>query len=138
MYYPSCGTPSCGILFVGFYSTDFLVTFFTSDEGTQTALLEIASLLVLSQPLNSIVFAADGVLQGASEFPYQAKSMALSGLVGSAIFLGLQSTGTVDNLVGVWVALVGLQMMRGITSAVRIVDDTGPIRLLEEIPSGQK
>ena len=138
VYSSYLGVLLAGILFVGFYSTDFLVTFFTSDEGTQTALLEIASLLVLSQPLNSIVFAADGVLQGASEFPYQAKSMALSGLVGSAIFLGLQSTGTVDNLVGVWVALVGLQMMRGITSAVRIVDDTGPIRLLEEIPSGQK
>lgn len=133
VYSSYLGVLLAGVLFVGFYSTDFLVTFFTSDEGTQTALLEIASLLVLSQPLNSLVFAADGVLQGASEFPYQAKSMILSGLVGSALFFGLQATASVDNLVGVWSALVGLQLMRGITSAVRIVDDSGPIRLLEEI-----
>ena len=133
VYSSYLGVLLAGVLFVGFYSTDFLTTFFTSDEGTQTALLEIASLLVLSQPLNSLVFAADGVLQGASEFPYQAKSMLLSGLVGSALFWGLQSTGNVDNLVGVWSALVGLQLMRGITSAVRIIDDAGPIRLLKEL-----
>ena len=91
---------------------------------------ESASLLVVSQPLNSLVFAADGVLQGASEFPYQAKSMIVSGAAGSVLFLALQSTGAVDNLVGVWAALTGLQVMRGITSAVKIVDDDGPIRLL--------
>ena len=138
VYSSYLGILLASILFVGFYPTDFLVNFFTSDEGTQTALLEIASLLVVSQPLNSLVFAADGVLQGASEFPYQAKSMAISALTGSAIFFALQSTGTVDNLLGVWVALVGLQFMRGVTSAVRIVDDSGPIRLLEELPAASK
>jgi Na+-driven multidrug efflux pump len=132
VYSSYLGVLLAGVLFVGFYPTDFLVNFFTSDEGTQRALLEIAALLVVSQPLNSLVFAADGVLQGASEFPYQAKSMALSGLVGSAIFVGLQSTGLVDNLFGVWAALIGLQMMRGITSAVKIVDENGPINLLAE------
>ncbi|VEU40707.1 unnamed protein product [Pseudo-nitzschia multistriata] len=118
-----------GALYVGFYSTDVLVDGFTSDRGTQAALLEIASLLVVSQPLNSLVFAADGVLQGASEFPYQAKSMVVSGVAGSACFLALQSTGQSDNLFNVWSALVCLQAMRGITSAVKIVDDEGPIRL---------
>lgn len=132
VYSSYLGVLLAGVLFVGFYPTDFLVNFFTSDEGTQRALLEIAALLVVSQPLNSLVFAADGVLQGASEFPYQAKSMALSGLVGSVIFVGLQSTGKVDNLFGVWAALIGLQMMRGITSAVKIVDENGPINLLAE------
>jgi putative MATE family efflux protein len=132
VYSSYLGLLLAGVLFVGFYPTDFLVNFFTSDEGTQRALLEIAALLVVSQPLNSLVFAADGVLQGASEFPYQAKSMALSGLVGSIIFVGLQSTGKVDNLFGVWTALIGLQMMRGITSAVKIVDENGPINLLAE------
>jgi len=118
-----------GLLFVGFYSTDFLVGFFTSDSGTQTALLEIASLLVVSQPLNSLVFAADGVLQGASEFPYQAKSMIISGSVATVCFFALQSTGQSDNLFNVWAAIICLQLMRGITSAVKIVDNEGPIRL---------
>jgi len=132
IYSSYLGVLLAGVLFVGFYPTNFLIDLFTSDEGTKRALLEIASLLVISQPLNSLVFAADGVLQGASEFPYQAKSMVLSGLVGSGIFLGLQSTGQFDNLLGIWVALIGLQAMRGITSAIKIVDDNGPIRLLVE------
>ena len=135
VYSSFLGILLAGVLFVGFYPTDFLVGFFTSDDGTQKALLEIASLLVISQPLNALVFAADGVLQGASEFPYQAKSMALSGLFGSVVFVALESTGRVDNLFGVWAALLGLQLMRGVTSAVKIVDDGGPIRLLAQSSS---
>lgn len=132
VYSSYLGLLLAGVLFVGFYPTDFLANLFTSDAGTQDALLEIASLLVVSQPLNTLVFAADGILQGASEFPYQAKSMALSGLVGSIIFGAVESTGKFDNLVGVWVALIGLQAMRGITSAVKIVDKKGPIQLLQD------
>lgn len=130
VYSAFLGVFLAGLLYIGFYPTESLIGFFTSDEGTQKALLEIAFLIVVSQPLNSLVFAADGVLQGASEFPYQAKSMALSGFVGSLVFFGLQSTGQCDNLFAVWASLICLQLMRGITSAVKIVDDNGPIRLL--------
>ena len=120
-----------GLLFVGFYSTHFLVDFFTSDTGTQNALLEIAGLIIFSQPLNSLVFAADGVLQGASEFPYQAKSMLLSGFVTAIFFWTLQTTGESDKslLFNIWAALICLQLMRGITSAVKIFDRNGPIKL---------
>ena len=113
------------------YSTEFLLTFFTSDVSTQAALKEILTLIILAQPLNSLVFAADGVLQGASEFPYQAKSMALSVGTAAASFVFLQSLGTADTLVHVWTSLIILQLMRGITSAVKIVEGKGPIRLLE-------
>jgi Na+-driven multidrug efflux pump len=118
-----------GLLFVGFYSTHFLIDFFTSDTGTQNALLEIAGLIIFSQPLNSLVFAADGVLQGASEFPYQAKSMLISGFVTAIFFWTLQTTGESDKLFNVWAALICLQLMRGITSAVKIFDENGPIKL---------
>ncbi|OEU21900.1 MATE efflux family protein [Fragilariopsis cylindrus CCMP1102] len=120
-----------GLLFVGFYSTHFLVDFFTSDTGTQNALLEIAGLIIFSQPLNSLVFAADGVLQGASEFPYQAKSMLISGFVTAIFFWTLQTTGDSDKslLFNIWAALICLQLMRGITSAVKIFDRNGPIKL---------
>ena len=55
---------------------------------------EILPLIVLAQPLNALVFAADGVLQGASEFPFQARAMVLSGgdwtfLFSSPIAIGL-------------------------------------------------
>jgi putative MATE family efflux protein len=116
------------LLYVGF-STHFLYEFFTSNSGTQAALLDIAMLLVIAQPLNSLVFAADGVLQGASEFPYQAKSMALSAGVGALIFLALQASHASNELFNVWLSLICLQFMRGATSAYKILDEEGPIAL---------
>jgi len=124
------GFTLAAMLFIGFYSTNFLVNFFTSDTGTQNALLEIAGLIIFSQPLNSLVFAADGILQGASLFPYQAKSMVISGFVTAIFFWTLQSTGQSDSLFNIWSALICLQLMRGITSAVKILDNNGPIKLL--------
>jgi putative MATE family efflux protein len=114
------------------YSSGFLLSFFTSDEGTQVALAEILTIIVLAQPLNTIVFAADGVLQGASEFGYQAKTMALSAATAGLTFATLQEFGYSDTLVDVWIALIMLQVMRGITSALKIIDNDGPIRLLAE------
>jgi Na+-driven multidrug efflux pump len=123
------------LLYVGFAS-HFLFDLFTNDEGTQLALLGVSSLLVLSQPLNSLVFAADGVLQGASEFPYQAKTMAVSAFVGICGFLVLQYVDPKGGeLIHVWGAIIVLQAMRGLTSALKICDSTGPIRLLS--PSGK-
>lgn len=116
-------------------STGFLLNFFTSDQGTQTALSEILTIIVLAQPLNSIVFAADGVLQGAAEFAYQAKTMALSAATAAATFILLQEFGYADTLVDVWLALITLQIMRGLTSAIKIMDRDGPIRLLSSSSS---
>lgn len=114
------------------YSTGFLLNFFTSDQDTQSALSEILTIIVLAQPLNSIVFAADGVLQGASEFSYQAKTMALSVGTAGLTFAVLENIGYSDTLVDVWISLIILQLMRGLTSAVKIFDEDGPIRLLEQ------
>ena len=129
--------------------TGFLLNFFTSDKPTQEALVSIVPILVLAQPLNSFVFAADGILQGASEFPFQAKSMALSAFVGIASFYYLEylSAGTTysssaaamlvgggsdDTLVHVWFGLIALQAMRGLTSIWKLVDSSGPIDLLSK------
>lgn len=113
-------------------STGFLVDFFTSDTATQAILSKILALIILAQPLNSIVFAADGVLQGAAEFTYQAKAMALSGATAWTSFLVLEQVyGTAETLLHVWIALIVLQLIRGITSFVKIIDRDGPIDLLE-------
>ena len=117
------------------YSTGFLLDFFTSDAGTQAALSEILTLIVVAQPLNSLVFAADGILQGASEFTFQAKSMALSAGTAALTFAFLESIDVADTLVNVWAALIILQLMRGITSAVKIVEEDGPIKLLGPSPN---
>ncbi|KAL3935564.1 MAG: hypothetical protein SGBAC_008943 [Bacillariaceae sp.] len=119
------------------YSTDFLLGLFTSDAGTQAALSEILALIILAQPLNSLVFAADGILQGAEEFEFQAKSMALSGATTAIFFYSMQTFGSTDTLVNVWTALIVLQLMRGITSAVKILEKDGPINLLPSSDSSR-
>lgn len=126
-------------LWVGTFPTGFLIDFFTSDEGTRIELGKLLTIVILAQPLNSFVFAADGVLQGAEEFPYQAKSMALSVASAFAMFGLLEYTsfgqdvilrGDGDTLVNVWYGLITLQTMRGITSLVKLVEAPGPINLL--------
>lgn len=113
-------------------STRFLLDFFTNDQATQACLSKILSLIILAQPLNSMVFAADGILQGASEFTFQAKAMVLSGTTAWISFLALQEVyGSSDTLLHVWIGLIALQFTRGLTSFVKIVDKDGPIRLLD-------
>jgi Na+-driven multidrug efflux pump len=126
-------------------ASGFLIEFFTSDDVTRKELGKLLTIVILAQPLNSFVFAADGVLQGAGEFTYQAKSMAFSVISAFAMFalleyssfgLELLRWGDNDTLVNVWCALITLQAMRGITSFVKVVEKMGPIDLLgRKVPS---
>lgn len=117
-------------------ASGFLTDFFTSDEGTRIELGKLLTIVILAQPLNAFVFAADGVLQGAEEFQYQAKSMALSVVSAFAMFTLLEYTSFghdisgSDTLVNVWYGLITLQAMRGVTSLVKLVEAPGPINLL--------
>ncbi|KAL7529747.1 hypothetical protein ACHAXR_003136, partial [Thalassiosira sp. AJA248-18] len=122
-------------------ASGFLVDFFTSDEGTREELSKLLTIVIFAQPLNSFVFAADGVLQGAEEFSYQAKSMALSVVSAFGMFIILEHTtfgqdivlgGNDDTLVTVWYGLITLQAMRGITSLVKLLEAPGPINLLDK------
>ncbi len=109
----------------------FLVSFFTNDSATQDALKRILFIVTLSQPLNAYVFAADGVIQGASEFTYEAKSMLLSASIALLSFLSFEFFfGFEDRLSHIWYGLVILQLMRGLTATWKIIDPDGPIDLL--------
>jgi len=111
----------------------FLLDLFTEDAQTQEALKPLLTIIIAAQPLNAFVFAADGVLQGASAFSYQAKSMVLSVSVGIGSFFVFQyfdgALDTSHTLVHVWYALVTLQLMRGVTSLWKLGDADGPIDL---------
>ncbi|KAL7435229.1 hypothetical protein ACHAXH_005933 [Discostella pseudostelligera] len=132
------GLTLSSVLWIG-TSSGLLTDFFTSDELTRIELGKLLTIVILAQPLNSFVFAADGVLQGAGEFAYQAKSMALSVVCAFSMFTVLEYTsfghdillgGDGDTLVNVWWALITLQCMRGLTSLVKLVEETGPINLI--------
>lgn len=121
------------ILAVGLWVGDanhFLLDLFTSDKATQVELSEILTIIIFAQPLNSLVFAADGVLQGAAEFPFQAKAMAVSASTALIYFMAIQGNGG-DVLVDVWLALIALQAMRGLTSLYKLAEKDGPINLLK-------
>lgn len=111
-------------------STHFVLDLFTKDPAVQTELSEILAIIILAQPLNSLVFAADGVLQGASEFPFQAKAMAISATTALVYFVAIQGNAGGDTLVNVWLALIALQSMRGVTSFYKLIQKDGPINLL--------
>lgn len=114
--------------------TNFLLDFFTKDAATQNALKPLLSIIILAQPLNSFVFAADGILQGASQFSYQAKAMVISVVVGISSFVTmdyiLYDEYGMNTLIHVWYALVVLQMMRGLTSMVKLIEKDGPFNLI--------
>jgi Na+-driven multidrug efflux pump len=133
------GLALAGALGLGYY-TGFLLKLFTNDIATQEALKPLLILLIVAQPLNSFVFAADGVLQGASVFAYQAKSMVLSVLIAFASFFCLEYFGkgpeSESTLVSVWYSLLVLQLMRGITSLWKLVERNGPIDLFHHMRHG--
>jgi len=113
-------------------STGLLVDLFTQDDLTRQSLGYILPLIILAQPLNALVFAADGIIQGASEFSFQAVAMVVSGLAAVGTFVLLEMGGhDTETLVHVWAALVALQFTRGLTSLWKLVDADGPINLLE-------
>ncbi len=133
------GLTLSAVLWIGTES-NFLIDFFTSDVGTRIELTKLLTIVILAQPLNSFVFAADGVLQGAEEFAYQAKSMALSVLTAFSVFAALEYTPLLiiesnDTLVNVWLGLIALQAMRALTSLVKLIEQQGPINLLGKQPS---
>ncbi len=111
-------------------ATGLLFEIFTDDDSIQAALHKILPLIVIAQPLNAMVFAADGVIQGASEFTFQAKAMALSGLTAVSTFVWLEmGNADVATLVHVWTALIALQSMRGLTSLWKLAQKDGTINL---------
>ncbi len=90
-------------------------------DGTRRVL----PLVALCQPVNGVVFAADGVLQGAGLFTYEAKAMAASVLAGAATVATLAGLGHGDLLEDVWIGLVAVQ-------AVRMVGTVHKIRTADE------
>jgi putative MATE family efflux protein len=83
---------------------------FTSDELVLEKVAEIWPLFALMQPLNGAVFALDGILIGASDGPYLARSMVASFAV--CAILSLAALAFDWGIVGVWVAILALIVVR--------------------------
>ncbi|MFQ5554636.1 MAG: MATE family efflux transporter [Acidimicrobiia bacterium] len=88
---------------------------FSDDARVVAAVGSVYPFVVLSQPLNAVVFVWDGVGIGAAGFRYLASSMVAAGLVSVA---ALGSVLPLDlGLSGVWWALVALMVVRAVALA---------------------
>jgi putative MATE family efflux protein len=100
----------------GFFAVVLLVLeplvprIFTSDELVLERAAAIWLPFALMQPLNGAVFALDGILIGAGDGPYLAWSMVAA--FGASACLSLSALALDWGIVGVWLALVVLILVR--------------------------
>ena len=86
---------------------------FTDDAGVLKSLRGVYPFLIFMQPLNALVFVWDGIIIGAAEFAYLARSMVVSAMVGLTALLLVLPMGW--GLAGVWWAIVALMIARAAT-----------------------
>ena len=91
---------------------------FTSDPQVVDRAKEIWPLFALMQPLNGAVFALDGILIGAGDTRFLMWGM-LAASLGAFVPIALASLAFDLGIVGVWVGLVSLIVVRLITCGLR-------------------
>lgn len=103
----------------------------TDDPAVLAAVGGVWALATLSHIVNAPVFALDGVLMGAGDFPYL-RTWALVGAVVAAA--GAQLAVAADGgLVGLWVALEAMMLVR-LTSLVVRIRGQGWLRVGPDLP----
>jgi len=91
----------------------WLASWFTTDEGVDLAFASILPILIVMQPINGLVFVWDGIAIGDSAFGYLAGSTLAAGVASTAFLLAVLPLGW--GIVGVWVAIVVLMLVRATT-----------------------
>ncbi len=97
---------------------DVLPHAFTSDPHVVDRATEIWPLFALMQPVNGAVFALDGILIGAGDTRFLMWGM-LAASLGAFVPIALASLAFDLGIVGVWVGLVSLIVVRLITCGLR-------------------
>ncbi len=84
--------------------------FFTNDAAVEQAIRGVYWFVVITQPLNALVFVWDGVVIGAADFRFLAVAMVLSGVAAVAVLLSVLPLEA--GLAGVWWGMVVLMVGR--------------------------
>lgn len=79
---------------------------FTTDPSVAALVVVLMPFVVLSQPLNGLIFVLDGIMIGATDFAYMAKAMVFAAVVACALMVVAESISTV------WWALVIMNALR--------------------------
>ena len=91
----------------------WLGSWFTNDAAVVAAFGSILPFLIFMQPINGLVFVWDGIAIGAAAFPYLAWSTMAAGATAIAFLVAVSAHGW--GLVGVWVGIVALMVVRAMT-----------------------
>ncbi len=104
----------------------WLPRLFTDDPVVILAVAGVLPFVAAMQPLNALVFVWDGIYMGVEDFGYLAVAMVASAVVAAVLLALVLPLGW--GLHGVWWALVGLMVARGVTMAWRYRPAVGLFR----------
>jgi putative MATE family efflux protein len=90
---------------------------FTDDAVVVSTTASLFLAVALHQPVGGLVFALDGILIGAGDFSYLARSMVVSGAIFAALALSLRSAGF--GLLWLWAALGVFMITRAVALWLR-------------------
>ncbi len=91
----------------------WLPKLFSQDPEVIAVVYGVFAFVVLSQPLNAVVFVFDGIFMGYEDFAYIAVAMIVSAVAGCAVLLLVQPLNL--GYVGVWWGLVVFMVVRFLT-----------------------
>lgn len=101
-----------GLFFALFFFVfqGFLPHFFTNEPEVTRLVLKIFPFIILTQPLNAVVFVWDGVFIGAEDFAFLAFAMMVSALISAVVLVLVVPLGW--GLIGVWWGISTLMIAR--------------------------
>lgn len=108
-----------------------LATLFTNDAEVLRIVRSGVLFVSASQPITALAYIYDGLHYGVSDFKFAAISMMLVGAMSSAFLLYAPA---VFGLAGVWAGLTLFMGMRAVSGYLRLAEENGPWRFLQEIP----
>lgn len=95
----------------------WLPKLFSQDPEVIKVVYAVFAFVVLSQPLNALVFVFDGIFMGYEDFAYIAVAMIISAVAGCLVLLLVQPLNF--GYIGVWWGLVIFMLVRFLTMAWR-------------------
>ena len=122
-----------GALSLALFSAGGLVPgAFTEDPNTLAVAMQILPWVVLTQPLNALAFAGDGVLYGAEDFKFASLTMAVAAVSAMTVMtLSLFTPDSAQKLQIIWAGLGTLMAVRAGLVGFRYLGRRGPFASLD-------
>jgi len=110
-----------------FLYRDTVPTLFSADATVRQDIQAMLPFVALSMPFASVAFTLDGVLYGARDFKFAARTMFLaSGVAITSMLIGTLTDSPTDDIQFIWSGLIGLMITRIILILTRLRDPNGP------------